>query len=159
MAVFRSCNLIAHKCREVISLSTPSGFVLRQAGIQRFAVFGVVFAGGQFGVAHGGEVASRPGIALFGGEFVPFRGGGEVGLGAEAVLVHDTQIGLCLVVAGLRDFGEAGERLFVLALVIVADALVEHGVVVAGRRCGVAGNESCQTGDAGRCECGADAFL
>ena len=24
MAVFRSCNLIAHKCREVISLSTPS---------------------------------------------------------------------------------------------------------------------------------------
>ena len=26
MAVFRSCNLIAHKCREVISLSTPSNF-------------------------------------------------------------------------------------------------------------------------------------
>ena len=26
MAVFRSCNLIAHKCREVISLSTPSLF-------------------------------------------------------------------------------------------------------------------------------------
>ena len=24
MAVFRSCNLIAHKCREAISLSTPS---------------------------------------------------------------------------------------------------------------------------------------
>ena len=27
MAVFRSCNLIAHKCREVISLSTPSNFI------------------------------------------------------------------------------------------------------------------------------------
>ena len=27
MAVFRSCNLIAHKCREVISLSTPSIFL------------------------------------------------------------------------------------------------------------------------------------
>ena len=27
MAVFRSCNLIAHKCREVISLSTPSDFI------------------------------------------------------------------------------------------------------------------------------------
>ena len=27
MAVFRSCNLIAHKCREVISLSTPSLFL------------------------------------------------------------------------------------------------------------------------------------
>ena len=28
MAVFRSCNLIAHKCREVISLSTPSLFLI-----------------------------------------------------------------------------------------------------------------------------------
>ena len=33
MAVFRSCNLIAHKCREVISLSTPSNIFLSSRAV------------------------------------------------------------------------------------------------------------------------------
>lgn len=42
MAVFRSCNLIAHKCREVISLSTPSNSVLTP--LEEAEIFGMLLS-------------------------------------------------------------------------------------------------------------------
>ena len=106
-------------------------------------------SGGEFRIGHGHQVVIGPAVALFRGLVVPPGGGCQIGFGTETVLVHDAQIRFGLIVAGSGDIGETGQRLFILALVVVADALVEFGIVIGGFcRQRMAGEQGGHGGDA-----------